>query len=127
MGGGKGAGDPDPPPPAEKSQTDSFFSNTGPKPLKNQASFQCWTIIDPPAKRHLNDDGPLLVVLGSLLPHYLKIKKPSELDPLLQNFLDPRMRTTQLIDIVLSGSQGLKCAFSALIMPNNVNTRFSQN
>ena len=33
----------------EKSQNIGFLSNTGP----DQASVQCWTIIDTPAKRHL--------------------------------------------------------------------------
>ena len=41
------------------------------------------------------DDGPLLVVFGSSVSHYLKKKttkkNSSELDPLWQNFLDPRM------------------------------------
>ena len=32
-----------------------FFKNSDPEPLKNQASIQCWAIIVPPAKRHLND------------------------------------------------------------------------
>ena len=49
-GGGRGYRHPLP----EKSQS----CNTGPDPLKKQyiyqASIQCWAIIGPPAKRHLN-------------------------------------------------------------------------
>ena len=84
-----------------------FSSNTVPDSLKNrsyQASFQCWGIIGTPVKRHLMafrwraHDGPLIVVLGSSLPSLTKKKKKqkkqkktSKLDPLWQNFLDPRM------------------------------------
>ena len=35
----------------------------------------------------------LLLVVFWILPHFIKLKKPlSELDPLWQNFLDPRMK-----------------------------------
>ena len=80
-------------------QNIGFSSNTGPDPLKNlsyQASIQCWVIIGTPAKRHLMafrwraNDGPLIIVLRSSLPSSKK-KKFSRLDPLWQNFLDPRM------------------------------------
>ena len=54
-----------------------FLSNTGPEPLKNQASIQCWAIIDP----QVNDDGPLLVVSGSFLPHYLKKEDAVRIGP----------------------------------------------
>ena len=93
MGGSRGGtGDPDPP---EKSQKYSvFFSNTGPEPLKNQTSIQCWAIIgrqrnaillghhrparETPFKWRFAG-GPMmahfLVVFGSSLPHYLKKKR----------------------------------------------------
>ena len=51
-GGGQGVRTP--PPPPEKSQKYVIFCNTGPEPLKKQASIQCWVIIGLPAKRHLN-------------------------------------------------------------------------
>ena len=50
-------------PSAEKSQKYSFFRNTSPDSLKNQANIQCWAIIGLRA-----DDGPLLMVFGSSLP-----------------------------------------------------------
>ena len=43
---GGGQGGPDPP---EKHESIGFLSNTGPDPLKNQASIRCWAIISPPA------------------------------------------------------------------------------
>ena len=42
------------PPPLKNHKNIGFLSNTGPVPLKNQASIQCWSIISPPAKHHLN-------------------------------------------------------------------------
>ena len=77
------AGGPDPTRPPEKSKIYTRFSSrdTGPDPLKNrsyQASIQCWAIIGTPAKHHLmafpwwSDDCPLIVVLGSSLPHSTK-------------------------------------------------------
>ena len=51
-GGGGGKGGLDPP---EKHKNIGFFSNTGPDGLKNlKATIQCWAIIGPPAKCHLN-------------------------------------------------------------------------
>ena len=47
-GGDRGSG------PPEKSQTKGFLSNTGPEPLKKQASTHCLAIIGAPAKCHLN-------------------------------------------------------------------------
>ena len=55
-GSREGTGGPDPPPLKNHKNT-GFSSNTGPDPLKNrscQPSIQCWAIIGPPAKRHLN-------------------------------------------------------------------------
>ena len=64
-GGGQGS---DPPPP-ENHKNIMFLSNTGRDPLKEsqryQASIQCWAIIGPPVKHHLNDDGPFIVIFGS--------------------------------------------------------------
>ena len=54
--GGGWTGGPKPHPLAlENHKAIGFLSNTGPDPLKNQASIQCCAIIDPPAKRHLNE------------------------------------------------------------------------
>ena len=54
-GVGRGSG---PPPPLKKHKKLGFLSNTGPDLLKNHKatknSFQCWAIIGPQAKRHLN-------------------------------------------------------------------------
>ena len=48
-GGGRGSR------PPEKSQNIGFLSKTGLNPLENhKATIQCWAIIGPPAKRHLN-------------------------------------------------------------------------
>ena len=52
-GGGRGSG----PPPGKLLKNIGFLSNTGPDPLKSQSyqsSIQCWAVIDPPAKCHLN-------------------------------------------------------------------------
>ena len=49
-----GTGGPDP---LDNYKNIGFLSNTGPDPLKSQSyqvSIQCWAIIGPPAKRHLN-------------------------------------------------------------------------
>ena len=35
--------------PTEKHENIGFLSNTGPDPLKNQASIRCWANICPPA------------------------------------------------------------------------------
>ena len=40
-------------PPLKNYKNIGFLSNTGPEPLKTNP-IQCWAIIDPPAKRHLN-------------------------------------------------------------------------
>ena len=69
----------------EKSHKYSFFSNTGPEPMKNQASIQCWAIIGPPAKRQMAfrwraDDGPLLMVWQYILDPRMEY----ELDWILQ-------------------------------------------
>ena len=47
--GPEGPGGPDPP--LKKHRNIGFLSNTGPVPMKNRASIQCWAIIDPLAKR----------------------------------------------------------------------------
>ena len=46
-------------PPLKNRKNAGLLSNTGPDPMKNHkatilASMQCWAIISPPAKRHLN-------------------------------------------------------------------------
>ena len=67
-GGGAGSGLP-----LKNHKSIWFLSNTGPDPLKNykaeQASIQCWAIIGPPAKRHLN--GVLLARFagGPMMAH----------------------------------------------------------
>ena len=54
----RGTGGPDPPPPPEKSQksrvSKQYWSRSPEKSQSYQASIQCWAIIGPPAKRHLN-------------------------------------------------------------------------
>ena len=84
-GGNRGSG----PPPPEKHKNIAFLGNSGPNLLKNQ----CWAIIDPPAKCHLN--GVLLAGRWwptfsgnwSSLSHNLKGEKTlSELDPPLAKF-----------------------------------------
>ena len=35
-------------------KAEGFLSNTGPDPMKNKASIQCWAIIVTPAKSHSN-------------------------------------------------------------------------
>ena len=71
-GGGRG-----PDPLLKNYKNIRFLSNTGPYPLKTQSyqsDIQCWAIIGPPAKRHLNGirwravEGPLIAVFGSFLP-----------------------------------------------------------
>ena len=59
----------------------------GPYPHPLEITKICWAIIGTPAKRHLIDSGILI------LPPLIKLKKKtlSKLDPLSQNFLDPRM------------------------------------
>ena len=50
--------DPPPPPPPEKTQKlrgpKQYWSRSPEKSQSYQASIQCWVIIGPPAKRHLN-------------------------------------------------------------------------
>ena len=48
-----GTGGPDPPS-LKNLKNIRFFNNTGPDPLKNQASIQCWAIICLPVKHLLN-------------------------------------------------------------------------
>ena len=69
------------PPPLKNHKNTGFSSNTGPDPLKNrsyQPSIQCWAIIAPPAKRHLNgwraNDGPFIAVFRSSIPSSTKKK-----------------------------------------------------
>ena len=83
MGGsrGGGTGGPDPP---EKSQKYVSFCNTGPEPLKNQASIQCWVIIGLPAKHHLNGVSlagrwwPTFVRIWILFPSLTEKKTPEK-------------------------------------------------
>ena len=84
-GGTGGPPPPPPPPPPENHKTKGFFrwSGSPEKSQSGQTSIQCWAIIDPPAKRHLNgvslavDDGPLLVLFGSSFPVSKKSWTPS--------------------------------------------------
>ena len=70
-------------------------------------------IIGPPAKRHLKlkwrfagaTIGPLIAVFGSYIPSSTKKKKKrtlSNLDPLWQNFLGPRMVVADLKERLMS-------------------------
>ena len=85
-----GTGGPDPPLPKNHKNI-GFVCNTSPgSPEKSQScqvSNQCWAIIGPPAKRHLNGvlrfaGGPvmanLLRYLDPLSPHQLKRKNKKE-------------------------------------------------
>ena len=48
-----------------------FHSNTGPDPLKNhKVTIQCWAIIGPPAKSHVN--GVFIVIFGLSIPSLTK-------------------------------------------------------
>ena len=94
VGGDRGSG---PPPPWKITKIKGSLAILVQVPLKSQShqsSIQCWATIVPPAKRHLN--GVSLAVrwwpVNSgiwILPLLIKLKK--KLDPLWQNFLDPRM------------------------------------
>ena len=91
-------GAPTPPPPLKNHKNIGFLSNIGPDPEKSQSyqtSFQCLDNIDTPAKRHFNGvslTGPMMAHLDPLFLHQnTNNKKRSKLDPLRQNFLDPRM------------------------------------
>ena len=74
----------------------SFFINTGPDPMKvtklpsQHSMWGHYRHAREMAYRWLADDDPLLVLYGSFSPHHQK-KVLSELDPLWQNFLEPRM------------------------------------
>ena len=110
-GGGGGAGGPEPPPGKLQKYMVSLklflhvaiLVRTPLKSQSYQSSIQCWAIIGPPVKRHLNGislAGHWWPVNSGIwiLPHLIKLKnkktktkKTSKLDPLWQNFLDPRM------------------------------------
>ena len=78
-----------------------FFRNTGPEPLKNHKATKPAFNVGPSSARQRDaismafrsraDDGPLLVLFESSL--LSSKKKLSELDPLGQHFLDPRMHS----------------------------------
>ena len=86
------------PPPLKNKKNIGFLSNIGPNPWKITELPKQLSMLGQhrhARKRHLNgvrwraDDGPLIVVFGSYLPS--SKKTTSKLDPLWQNFLDPRM------------------------------------
>ena len=96
-------------PPLENYKIIGFLINTCPDPLKSQSyqsSIQCCTIIGPPAKRHWNcvslarrwwpaNSGILI------FPPLIKLKKNLfKLDPLWQNFLDPRMHAMVVCTLI---------------------------
>ena len=80
------------PPPLENHKNIGFLSNTGPDPLKNhnttKPSFIFGPLIGMPAKRPLRVEFAWTV---SPLLKKNKKKNLSKLDPLWQNFLDPRV------------------------------------
>ena len=88
-------------PSLENDKNIGFLCNTDPDPLKNNKSQHSMYYAGPPSARQRNiilmvfrwqaDVGPLLTVLGSSLPQKKTKKTLAELDPLWQNFLDPRM------------------------------------
>ena len=73
-GAGGGAGGPDPAHPLKNHKAILFFSNTGSDPLRRRA----------------NEWPAFCGIWNPLFPHQLK--KLPELDHILKNFLDPRMR-----------------------------------
>ena len=95
-GSGGGTGGPDPPPPV-KYKNIRFLSNIVRIPLQSQSyqsSIQCWAIIGPPVKRHLNG----VSLAGRrwsgiyILPPLIKLKIPCQSwTPSDKNFLDPRI------------------------------------
>ena len=84
------------PPPMKNHKNKGFLSNTGLDRLKNHNATKPAFIVGPSSARQRNairwqeNDGPLLVVFWFTSPHQPK-KMLSELDPIWQNFLDPRM------------------------------------
>ena len=80
-----GGGGLTPPPPTEKIENYRVCSNSGPEPAFNVGLSMAY-------------DGLLLVAFGPSLPSSIKTQTEKtvsmlkkKLDPLLQNFLDPRM------------------------------------
>ena len=75
--------------PHEESQSyrisKQYWSGFPEKSHRYQASIQCWAIIGPPAKRHVNNDdslagcGPLFAVFGSSFSSSLKKFKDGQL------------------------------------------------
>ena len=96
-GRGGGAGGLDPPP-LKNYKIKQYWSRSPEKSQSCQASIQCWAIIGPPAKRHLNG----VSLAGRLWPAFsaiwirfsLVIFLKKNYGPLWQNFLDPRMLYT---------------------------------
>ena len=90
MGGSKGEyRGSEPPPPPWKITKNIGFHRSPEKAQGYQARIQCWAIIGTPAKRHLNG----VSLAGQCWPAYcgIWILFKQKLDPLWQNFLDPRM------------------------------------
>ena len=86
---GEGTGDPDPPPWKNTKYRVSYQYRSG-SPNKSQsykASIQCWAIVGPPAKRHLNGVSlagrrwPLILIFGSSLPLSTKKKRRQSWTP----------------------------------------------
>ena len=111
-----------PPPPPENHINIGFLSNTGPDPLKNHKVTKPDFNVGPSSAHQRNailmygwhaDDAPFIAVSGSSIPLSNKKKTLSNLEPLCNNFLDPRMQS-------LKGTEALKaCEFErqALIEP----------
>ena len=94
-------------PPRKITKNIGFHCNTGPDPLKYHKATKPAFNVGPssahPAKHRLNgvcwraDDGQYIAVSGSSIPSPTAKKRKkmlSNLDPLRQNFLDPRMICT---------------------------------
>ena len=101
-----------------------FLSNTGPDPLKNQASIQCWAIISPPAKRNLT----LLVIFWSSLPWSTKnkTKKTSELDPLWQKFWIPTWFIWYMFASVTDTREGINSSYASAVCWSYLQTVWTQ-
>ena len=126
-----------PPPPYGKSQ----LSNTCPNSLKNYKATKPAFNVGPSSAHQRNaikmafrwqaDDGPLLVLIGSSLPLSPHRKTPtlSELDPLWQIFLYPRMcsKMHKLLLTYIQYNQNLSlllhCMFEDLLYAYKISTK----
>ena len=78
----------------------------------------------------LANDDPLLVVFESSLPSSTKKKRCQSLEPLWQNFLDPRMKKSYpakkygLVHLIMQGFSDFRIDAEILLWYENVNMYF---